>query len=208
MRPQARVGELEGANASLQQERATLLGQVQQLSAVGQELSSSCRQLEAGLQVAAKERDSSQVALAKAQAAHETERQRWEQQRQQLESSLAAAKERVAGAEQGHQAARAQAEQLQARLDGLRDEAQAAAQRATAREQELQSELRLLSAKAEAERKAAAERAEAAAAAAAAEAGRQHDTLRVQAAELAAVRKEAGALEAEKARLQVGLRQG
>lgn len=194
---QAEVSELEAANASLQQERTALLGQVQQLSAVGQELSSSCKQLEAGLQAATKEHNNAQAGLEQAQVVLAADRQRWERDRQQLASSLAAAQERLAAAEEGHKAARGQAERLQARLDSLREESQAAAQQAAAREQELQAELRLLAAKAEAEHTAAAERGEAAAAAGAAEAGRQ-------AAELAAVRKEAGGLEAEKARLQVG----
>ena len=53
--------QLEAASAGLQQERGLLLGQVQQLQAVGQELSVSCRALEAGMQAAIRERDGLQV---------------------------------------------------------------------------------------------------------------------------------------------------
>jgi len=58
---QERIDQLAAANAALQQERTALAGQVQQLQAVGQELSGSCRGLEARLQSADKERQGLQV---------------------------------------------------------------------------------------------------------------------------------------------------
>ena len=201
---QERADQLAAVNGGLQQERAALLGQVQQLQAVGQELSSSCRALEAGMQGAVRERDGLQAALAQAQAAHSAAQQRWEQQRQALESSLSTASGRLAGSEDSAQSSRAQAQALQAQAEGQRREAQEEQQRAAVREHELQTELRLLAAKAEAEGKAARERAEAGAAALAAEAARQQEQLWAQDAELAAARREAALLAAEQQRLQVG----
>lgn len=181
---QDRLGQLSAAHARLQQERTALLAQVQQLSSVGQELSASCHQLEAGMQAAVRERDGLQAAAAQAQAAQAAAQQRWEQQRQQLEARLASAQESTQGSQ-------AQARALQAQLE----EAQQAQQAAAAREQEVRTEHRVAAAAAQAENKAAL-----------AEAARLQEQLRGREAELAAARQQAAQLEGELGRLQVGCR--
>ena len=108
-RSQERVPQLEASGA-------VLLGQVQQLQAVGQELSSSCQALEAGRQAAVRERDALQAQLAQAQATHTAAEQRWEQQRQQLEASLGQASGRLAASEDSAQGSKARAQELQAQV--------------------------------------------------------------------------------------------
>lgn len=202
--PQQRIDQLAGANAALQQERAALATQLRQLQAVGQELSGSCRALEARLQGTVGERDSLKAALAQARAAHEAASQRWEQQRQHLEAALGAANGRLTGSEESGASLKSQVQELQTQLERLQSEARDARTEAARREQELQAELRLLFARSEAAAQAARDSSEAAAAAAGAEAARQHEALRAKELELEAARKDTAALAAEQQRLQVG----
>ncbi|KAL4419408.1 hypothetical protein ABPG77_003382 [Micractinium sp. CCAP 211/92] len=203
---QQRIDQLAGANAALQQERAALAAQLQQLQAVGQELSGSCRALEARLQGTTGERDSLQAALAQARAAHEAASQGWETQHQQLEAALGAANGRLAGSEDSGASLKLQVQELQTQLESLQGEARDARAEAARREQELQAELRLLVARSEAAAQAARDRSEATAAAAGAEAARQHEALRAKELEIEAAKKEAATLAAEQQRLQEDLR--
>ncbi|KAI3438789.1 hypothetical protein D9Q98_001206 [Chlorella vulgaris] len=199
---QERLSQLEAAQAQLLQERATLLVQVQQLSAVGQELSSSCRMLEAGRQAVVREREGALEALSKAQAGHAAAELSWEKQRQQLEASLGAANGRLANTDSSAQSSKAEVQALAGRMEALLQEHAENKQRAAGREQELMSEIKQLTAKHEAEVTAARARKEAEAATAAEATARHQEQLRIAESNLAAARRQVEVLEAEQQRVQ------